>query len=322
LIEAQYRDKKSDLDRKAAEDKKAMDKEVSDAMIGLLQEGLSALSQFSQISTDKSISEAEKLKDARIKKLDEEKKKGKVSEEKFAKDKEAIELQANRKIAALKTEQAKKDKALAVVQSLINTAVAVTASLAQPPGVPVTIPFGVAAGVAGALQTSLIIAKPIPEFRDGGSFIRGVSPRYNIGGIPSGPSHSQGGIKMVDSSTGETVGELEGGEMYHIYSKETVKNNRPIMDRLLYSSLHRNGAPIFSAGGVIASAPVTAIPESTRAVATSTTLIDLGPLLDKIAVLTDEIRNKTDRLEAYITYASIENSFDEVSNIKKIAGRD
>lgn len=70
---------------------------------------------------------------------------------------------------------------------------------------------------------------------------------FESGGIiPSGALHSQGGIKLWDTMTGRTIGEIEGGEP--ILSRETYRNNKSLVDALLNSSVHRNGAKIFAGG--------------------------------------------------------------------------
>lgn len=284
-------------------------KEQQAAMIDLGMQGLAALNEFSSIIAEKNIKDAEKVKDARIKKLDEEKKRGKISEERYAREKEAIESETNAKIAKLKTEQAKKDKALAIVQSIINTALAVTAALTKDPtGIMATI-----VGISGAIQTGIIAAKPIPEFQKGGTF-----KTYANGGYTSGPSHANGGINLINSLTGEKVGEMEGGEMYHIYSRNTVKNNRHIMDALLYSSTQKNGAPIFQAGGAISTTPVTRL-EGVQAQG-SINIIDFSAVVERLDILTEEVRNQKTELEAFIRYEALEDSLTDVSAIRKKAG--
>ena len=59
--------------------------------------------------------------------------------------------------------------------------------------------------------------------------------------IPEGASHRNGGIALIDI-TGKKVGEIEGGEP--ILSKETYKNNKQLIDELLYSSQRLDGAKI------------------------------------------------------------------------------
>ena len=49
---------------------------------------------------------------------------------------------------------------------------------------------------------------------------------------------------MIDSKTGNKVGEMEGGEPYMILSKETYKNNRELINSLLNNSLHRGGEKV------------------------------------------------------------------------------
>lgn len=295
-------EKRLSAEEKAKETEIQFRQEVKDAALDTLQTALGALGQFSQYATDKQISDAEKLKNERLRKLDTEKAKGSITEKKYAKQKEAIELDSQKRISQFKHDQAVKDKRLAIIQSLINTALAITAALTKDPtGVLATF-----AGVIGAIQTAVIAAKPIPEFAKGG-------------GIAVGASHSQGGISLIDNGSGQKVGEMEGGEMYHIYSKETTKNNGWIMEQLLYNSMHKNGAPIFAAGGMIATAPVTSIPRS--AGGSSSINIDFTPLLAQMIILTEEVRTQKTKLEAYISYNTLQESLDEVDKIKTAANR-
>ena len=74
-----------------------------------------------------------------------------------------------------------------------------------------------------------------------------AAQKYAVGGIAKGVGHDAGGIKMVDSGSGRIVGEMEGGEP--ILSRSTYKNNRAVVDRLLFSSMYKGGAPIFATGG-------------------------------------------------------------------------
>ncbi len=88
---------------------------------------------------------------------------------------EALELRTQRAIAAEKTKQAKADKALALFNAAINTAVSITKAAGNP--------FLIAlAAITGAAQIAVILAKPIPKFAQGGV----------IGGKP----HSQGGTQI------------------------------------------------------------------------------------------------------------------------------
>jgi len=61
----------------------------------------------------------------------------------------------------LKQEQFKKQKGADIIQSLINTSLAVVKALPN-------IPLAIAAGIAGAAQTAVIAAQPVPQFYTGG----------------------------------------------------------------------------------------------------------------------------------------------------------
>ncbi|MER0439611.1 phage tail tape measure protein [Emticicia sp. W12TSBA100-4] len=69
-------------------------------------------------------------------------------------------------------------------------------------------------------------------------------------GVPEGSSHADGGIGLWDKRTGEYLGEMEGKEPIMILSKLTYANNKDVIDQLMHSSLHKNGARIFKSGGV------------------------------------------------------------------------
>lgn len=69
-------------------------------------------------------------------------------------------------------------------------------------------------------------------------------------GVPDGSSHADGGIGLWDKRTGEYLGEMEGKEPIMILSKMTYSNNKDVIDQLMHSSLHKNGARIYKSGGM------------------------------------------------------------------------
>ena len=121
-------------------------------------------------------------------------------------------------------------KILASGSAIINTYAAATAALAPPPvglGPIAGIPLAVSTVIAGLVNVAKI-----------------NSVQFAKGGISTGASHDNGGIHMIDSKTGNKVGEMEGGEPYMILSKETYKNNRELINSLLDSSLHGGGEKV------------------------------------------------------------------------------
>lgn len=81
---------------------------------------------------------------------------------------------AERAIAKEKEKQAKADKAAAIIEAIINTALAVTKSLPDP------VRVGISAA-AGAAQIGLIAAQPIPQFAEGG--YTGDGGKYEPAGV-------------------------------------------------------------------------------------------------------------------------------------------
>ncbi len=143
-------------------------------------------------------------------------------EEKYAKKEEDIQKR-----------RAKSEQSVARVRTVIETAVGVAKALASAP-FPANLPAILFATVQGAIQLATINAQ---KFSKGGML-------NSKGGVPTGPSHAEGGILLVDGRNGAVLGEMEGEEPIFILSKDTYKNNREVVDRLMDSSLNRGGAPI------------------------------------------------------------------------------
>jgi len=83
-----------------------------------------------------------------------------------AEAREEIERQYDEKRKAILQRQARQDKAFAIMNSIINTAQAVIASLARTPP-PAGIPLAAAVGAIGVAQTAIIASQQIPQFYKG-----------------------------------------------------------------------------------------------------------------------------------------------------------
>jgi len=157
-----------------------------------------------------------------------ESQKAKIEEDYQRKKQQLAESQRNRE-NQLKLQQWQAEKRASLFQAVIAGALATIKALPNWPN-------AIAAGVAAAAQIAIIAAQKPPKFSKGA--------RRLIGGVPDGPSHASGGIDLINSTTRQKVGEMEGGEPYMILSRNTYRNNRDLVDSLLHSSLNRNGAPI------------------------------------------------------------------------------
>jgi len=121
-------------------------------------------------------------------------------------DKQKARVDANRKasiaIANEKRKQAVADRALAIFDIGINTAVAISKAIAASP-LTGGLPFSALAGILGAAQIAAVLAKPIPKFAQGG--------------LIGGRLHSQGGT-MIEAEQGE----------YMVNRRQTAKHRREL----------------------------------------------------------------------------------------------
>ncbi len=120
-------------------------------------------------------------KEEQIKALEEQNKKGLISDEQLAKGKDKINQDAYKKDLALRRKAFQQQKAIQIVQAVIGTAQGVVAALANP--FPLNIAMAALAGITGAVNIGLIAAQKFPE---GGS-----APSTST---PSTPSASAEGL--------------------------------------------------------------------------------------------------------------------------------
>lgn len=139
---------------------------------GLMSDGFQVLDNALQNETSR-----------QLEALEERKEKGLLSDAQYEAEKEKIQRKAfNRK------------KILDIAQATINGALAITTALAQTGALAPTVIPGIIASTAGQIA---VIAST--QYEDGGEFLEG-------------PSHAQGGMPVIDPSTGKVRAEMEGGE--------------------------------------------------------------------------------------------------------------
>lgn len=166
LIIAESQQKTDQLREEYAAKDVERNKRVNAELLSTAQMALDAIGQFHQIKTDKVVAEAERGKDATVKTLDRQLKNEMITRAEYDKRREAAEAKFDTTARAAKRKQAILDKEIGIIQSVINTAIAVGRALGTPPAP--NIPLSILAGVQGAIQTSLIAAQPIPAFAGGG----------------------------------------------------------------------------------------------------------------------------------------------------------
>ena len=254
LMKGDYTSFMGFLEKKLANDKAANQKGLQDftakgqSTLGVAAQVVGSLQQLNQKYLDSQLAKITKEKDRQIASWQEQYSKGKISKEQFEKEVDRINKDAAEKEKQEKLKAWKRDQAMQIAMALINGAQAALKSLATL-GWPLGLIAVAAAAVTAGIQIAMIKRQQPPSFATGGFVANG--------GVPDGPAHGgnpgEGGISLINNKTGQHLGEMEGGEPIMILSKNTYKNNRPVIDKLLHSSLHRKGAPIFARGGAFGS---------------------------------------------------------------------
>lgn len=166
--------------------------------------------------------------DQKKKKLQDNSKLGVLTQQEYQIQIAKLDKEADDKKRALEQKQFERNRKIQIAQVFMNSAEA-GIKLWTKPGFPANIPL-----------FALLAAQTFAAIDN----INAQQPMFETGGIAEGSRHADGGIHMVDSRSGKKVGEMEAGEPYMILSRNTYKNNKGIIDSLLYNSMHNGGAPI------------------------------------------------------------------------------
>lgn len=127
-----------------------------------------------------------------------------------------FDIEYEKKKIELQRKEAIREKALAVMNTTINTAAAIVGFLAKPSGLAGTA-LSVAAGITGAAQIAAILATPLPSMSSSGS---GNSPKVEKRTVTE-KFHSGGTIgtttgeeKPITALTGESVNTIATTQMF------------------------------------------------------------------------------------------------------------
>ncbi|QHV97937.1 hypothetical protein [Spirosoma endbachense] len=238
--------KKLKNDSTANDDRLKNFSKSSVAILDIAKDATDTLMKLNQTYLDSQLAKIKKEKDAELAKVKELYDKGLLSKEEY----ESKTGEINAKYAAIEKEEKlkawRRQQALAITQAIIGGAQAAIMSLATM-GWPLGLIGVAAAAVAVATQVSTIKKQQPPDYAKGGKgYVKNAGV---VKGDRHGSRYGDAGIVMTNRRTGEEVGEMEGDEPFMILSRNTYKNNKPVVDMLLHSSLHRNGAPIYGNGG-------------------------------------------------------------------------
>lgn len=192
-------------------------------------ESTNAISNLMRANEEREVAQYEDDNERKNKSLEKRLDQGLISQEEYDRQVAANDAELDRKKAEITLKQAKREKALSLMQAAINTATAIMQIWAQVPKMDFgasTIALTAVAAALGAVQMATIAATPLPKAAKGG--VAG-------GGLLVGPSHADGGIPL----------EAEGGEAI-INKRSTAKY------RGLLSAINADGGGVrFAMGGIV-----------------------------------------------------------------------
>lgn len=135
-----------------------------------------------------------------IKQMNDAMKYGSLTQQEYDKRKDTLDKERAKKEADLQKKQGEQSKKLAIAQATMSMAQAIIQALAQWPGVPLTIPYGLLAATLGGIQIAAIKATPIPTYGTGG---RIIGPSHTDGGVPL---YAEGGEFIINKSVAQSPG--------------------------------------------------------------------------------------------------------------------
>ncbi|MFY7826831.1 MAG: hypothetical protein ACOVQ4_06880 [Flectobacillus sp.] len=248
-----------DANLKKLQDFSEKTQQISDAA----SQGIETLKKLNQQFLESQLQKITAEKNAQLESWQKQYDSGKITKEQFEAEKDKINTQAAAKERQARKDAFEREKKMNIAQAVINTAQAALKSFAMF-GWPIGAIMAALAAVAGGIQVANISRQKF-EGRVGGVvnsegkvFARSGASIPRNAFVSQGDSHGskygEAGIAMINRRTGQEVGEIEGGEPVMVLSRNTYKNNGPIVDKLLRSSMYQNGAPITMANGGILTA--------------------------------------------------------------------
>jgi hypothetical protein len=193
IAEKEANARKANADKvqlKAAEDKELA---IKDASIQIAQQTADAIFQIANTNRNAEFN-------LQIQKLNELKDKELANKELTDAQKERIELRYQKQVAAIKTKQAQADKQAAIVQAIINGALAIT-KLYVSPGFPAAVPLAAVVAATTAAQVAIIAAQKIPKFAKGTEFVKGGGTETS----DSVPAMLSRGERVIDAKTNKLL---------------------------------------------------------------------------------------------------------------------
>lgn len=179
LTKANSKKGKSDQSEEEKE-KKALAERIRNVIeyANVFQDVMNSLSRYATAREENLLAKDRKANDEKKKNLKKQLDAKLLSEAQYNIKVAQLDEELAAKEREIRRQQAKREKALNIFQSIVNTASAVAEALPN-------IPLSIAVGIAGAIQTALIASTPLPELGTGGWIKKGDKHSAPSKGIPA-----------------------------------------------------------------------------------------------------------------------------------------
>ena len=156
-----------------------------------VMEGLNAINELNRTLGEAEVQQAEEDNEAKKAALESRLNSGIISQAEYDSQIAAMDKDLDNKKKQIARQQAAREKAMAIFQITLNTAMAIMKLWASP-GFPAAIPLSIATAALGAVQLATAIAQPLPKARRG-MLIKGKS--HAMGGVPI---EAEGGEAIIN----------------------------------------------------------------------------------------------------------------------------
>lgn len=218
-IKKEYIEKELELAELSAERRAELEEELAQMMSERNQQKIDNLQQYSDAAVEilsnlnsvlnslgeRQVAKYEQENETKKKSLDKSLNAGLISQKEYDKQVAAMDEELDKKKAKIAHDQAVREKAMAVAQIAINTAMAVMKIWAEVPKMDFGVSTGVLTAIAvalGAAQIAAVLAEPIPTAREGGK-VKGV--KHEQGGVLV---NTEGDERIISSRPAKAFPEL------------------------------------------------------------------------------------------------------------------
>lgn len=226
-----------EYDESQLEAQKEIDAQLSELKAATQQFIFDQLNSAVEQQYQKELTDLENRKAQEIAIIDKQEKAGVLSRENATKKKSEIDKKYDKEKRKLERDAAKKKQEIAIIEAIINTAVAVTSALTTPP--PAGYILAALSAALGAVEIATISSQPLPALKTGGLINddllnRKTNRKYKTGGVinaKSGKLLTGAGVKGTETSD-ENLALLSKGEAVINANSVKIPGVLPILSYL------------------------------------------------------------------------------------------